>query len=111
MGNMSGNKHVPSPENRNGSRNPVSEPITTGAIVEMGGASFSIDDAIQMHLVDCDQCREATSARPVAIGQKSKHCDTYWHLQMQRANFEGRVNNVVNYTEFGDEAPKSHPLD
>jgi hypothetical protein len=74
--------------------------------------SFSIDDAIAMHLVDCDQCRHAIeNLRPVAIGQKSGHCNTYWHLQIMRANYEGKVNNVVAYTEYGDEAPKGRPLE
>lgn len=68
---------------------------------------ITIDDAIQMHLVDCDQCRETTEqARPVGLGRRSGHCDGYRHLQMMRANHEGKINNIVAHTEFGDEAPK-----
>jgi hypothetical protein len=74
--------------------------------------SFSIDEAIQMHLVDCDQCRRVTiTAKPVAIGQKSGHCDTYWQLQLMRANYEGQRNNFVAHTEYGDEAPKGRDLE
>jgi hypothetical protein len=73
--------------------------------------SFSIDDAIAMHLVDCSQCHNAiVNLRPVSIGQKSGHCDTYWELQRMRAEYEGAVNNVVAYTEYGDEARKGGDL-
>jgi hypothetical protein len=65
-----------------------------------------------MHLIDCDQCRKASASRkPVALGQKSGHCDTYWQLQLMRAKHEGRVNNIVAYTEFGDEARKGGALE
>jgi hypothetical protein len=74
--------------------------------------SFSIDDAIAMHLVDCNKCRRAIEhLRPVSIGQKSGHCDQYWHLQKMRADYEGMVNNVVAVTEYGDEAPRGRPLE
>jgi hypothetical protein len=67
---------------------------------------------IAMHLIDCDQCRKATASRkPVALGQKSGHCDAYWQLQLMRAEHEGRVNNIVAYTEFGDEARKGGALE
>ena len=74
--------------------------------------SFSIDDAIAMHLVDCDQCRRAIETlRPVGMGQKSGHCDAYWQLQLMRASYEGARNNIVAHTEYGDEAPKGGPLE
>jgi hypothetical protein len=74
--------------------------------------SFSIDEAIQFHLVDCSQCRAATErGRPVALGQVSGHCGTYWQLQLARAEYEGRQNNIVAYTEYGDEAPKGGGLE
>lgn len=67
---------------------------------------MTVDDAIHMHLVDCNQCRDATErSGPVRMGQKSGHCGTYWHLQLLRANYEGSVNNIVAHTEHGDEAP------
>lgn len=73
--------------------------------------SYSIDDAIAMHLVDCDQCRKAISQlKPVSLGQKSGHCDAYWEMQLMRARYEGTVNNVVAHTEYGDEAPKGGNL-
>lgn len=74
--------------------------------------SMTVDDAISMHLVDCDQCREATErARPVRLGEPSGHCDGYWHLQLMRANHEGKINNIVAHTELGDEAPKRGRLE
>jgi hypothetical protein len=66
---------------------------------------------IAMHLVDCDQCRKATARGPVALGQKSGHCDTYWQMQLMRAQAEGSVNNIVAHTEYGDEAPKGGKLE
>lgn len=73
---------------------------------------MSIDDAINMHLVDCTQCRAASDrGKPVRLGQKSGHCDQYWHLQLLRANYEGTVNNIVAHTELGDEAPKMGQLE
>lgn len=67
---------------------------------------MSIDEAINMHLVDCVQCRDATEhGRPRGLGQRSGHCGTYWHLQLMRADYEGAVNNIVSHTELGDEAP------
>jgi hypothetical protein len=72
---------------------------------------MTIDDAINMHLVDCTQCRDATErGKPVGLGQPSGHCDTYWHLQLMRADYEGAVNNIVRHTEYGDEAPKRGQL-
>lgn len=66
----------------------------------------SVDDAIAMHLVDCDQCRFAYERQsPRQLGQKTGLCDEYLHLQVMRANFEGKINNVVAHTEYGDEAP------
>jgi hypothetical protein len=74
------------------------EPLVIGGM--------SVDSAIDMHLVDCVQCREATErGKPRGLGQHSGHCGTYWHLQLLRANYEGRVNNIVAHTELGDEAP------
>lgn len=73
---------------------------------------ITIDDAINMHLVDCSRCRDAAERdKPVRLGGKSRHCNEYWHLQMLRANYEGSVNNIVAYTEHGDEAPKMGQLD
>lgn len=72
--------------------------------------SFSIDDTIQMHLVDCRQCRDFTEhGRPVpnvriAGNRSDGHCDTYWQLQLMRANYEGAVNRIVDHTELGDQA-------
>ena len=77
----------------------------------IGSSSVSLDDMIGMHLVDCEQCRKAVLRGPVAIGQKSGHCDTYWQLQLMRAKHEGSVNNIVAYTEHGDEARKGRPLE
>lgn len=79
--------------------------------------SFSIDSAIQMHLVDCQQCRDFTMCgRPVPNirmpgGTKDGHCGTYWQLQLMRARYEGAVNNIVAHTEYGDEAATGKPLD
>lgn len=73
--------------------------------------SFSIDDAIQMHLVDCDQCRRAIEQlKPRGLGQKTGLCDTYLHMQMMRADYEGKVNNIVAHTEEGDEVQRGRPL-
>ena len=76
----------------------------------VGFSEPSLDDMIGMHLVDCDQCRKASIGPPVAIGQKSGHCDTYWHMQLMRARHEGSVNNIVAHTEYGDEAHKGGTL-
>lgn len=77
----------------------------------IGSSNITIDDAIAMHLIDCDQCRKAIqSLTPVPIGGRSGHCDAYWQLQLMRARYEGKVNNIVAYTEHGDEAQKGRPL-
>lgn len=68
-------------------------------------SGITIDDAINMHLVDCAQCRDATERRlPVKLGQKSGHCEVYWQMQLNRADYEGKINNIVAHTEHGDEA-------
>lgn len=77
--------------------------------LEIGG--MTIDDIISMHLTDCNQCADAQKSGPVRLGQKSGHCSEYWHLQWNRAEYEGRVNNVVARTEHGDEAPIRGRLD
>jgi hypothetical protein len=78
----------------------------------LGLGDVSVDDAIAMHLADCAECRYAIEVlRPVAIGQKSALCNTYWQLQLMRAKAEGMVNNIVAHTEYGDEAPKGRPLE
>ena len=79
--------------------------------------SSDIDDAIQMHLVDCEQCRYVTEhGKPVPniprVGAgKDGHCGDYWQLQLMRARYEGAANNIVAYTEYGDEAPKGVNLE
>lgn len=66
---------------------------------------ITIDDAIAMHLVDCDRCRKAyESGRPKRLGESTGLCNEYLHLQMLRADYEGKINNVVAHTEYGDEA-------
>jgi hypothetical protein len=78
----------------------------------LGSSEITLDDVIAMHIIDCSQCREVSEhARPVALGQKSGHCDAYWQLQLMRAEFEGRANNIVAYTEYGDAARKGGPLE
>ena len=70
------------------------------------GSAITIDDAIQMHLIDCDQCRAAVNGRPLGniqppTGSRDKHCGQYWQLQLMRAEYEGKVNNIVSHTEDG----------
>jgi hypothetical protein len=78
----------------------------------LGSSDMSIDDQIAMHLVDCSQCRESVQKlKPRGLGQKSGHCDVYWQLQLMRARYEGEVNNIVAYTEYGDEARKGGSLE
>jgi hypothetical protein len=73
---------------------------------------MTVDDAISAHLLECVTCRDVTEhAKPVRLGQKSGHCSTYWHLQLLRANYEGKINNIVAHTELGDEAPKMGQLE
>jgi hypothetical protein len=96
-------------ESSDGQRRPIG---SEAASLPLQVGSFSIDDAIQMHLVDCDQCREMTErSGPVKMGERSGHCAEYWHLQILRANYEGQVNNIVAHTEYGDEAPKLGSLE
>jgi hypothetical protein len=94
--------------------------LPTGETVEsvpLVVGSFSIDDAIAMHLVDCAQCRSFTEhARPVPNiprigGQRDGHCTDYWQLQLMRANYEGARNNIVAHTEMGGEAQTGRPLE
>lgn len=111
MANPHGGNSAEQPENFKQSLNSPYGPTQTEATVALGSGSFSIDDAIAMHLVDCDQCRTAAShGRPVAIGQRSGLCGTYWQLQLMRAKVEGKVNNIVAHTEYGDEAPTGGTL-
>jgi anthranilate/para-aminobenzoate synthase component I len=73
---------------------------------------ITIDDLIKLHLLNCDQCRESPH-RDIKrrLGERSSHCDTYWQLQLDRANYEGQVNNIVAHTEHGDEAQIVNRLD
>jgi hypothetical protein len=83
----------------------------------LGGVT--IDDLIKLHLLNCDQCIEATRKSGPArlggtgdrLGQKTGLCDTYLQLQLDRANYEGKINNIVAHTEHGDEAPKLGQLE
>ena len=114
MAEKSGGRNAAQPENTNESGNSGSSTIRTagGVPLLVGSSSVSIDDAIAMHLVDCDQCRKAIQTlTPVPIGGKSGHCATYWDMQLMRARYEGEVNNIVAYTEHGDEARKGRPLE
>lgn len=81
-----------------------SQPLIVGGV--------TIDDAIVMHLIDCDTCLAVTErSGPLRLGQKTALCTTYLHLQILRANYEGKVNNIVAHTELGDEAPKMGQLE
>jgi len=80
---------------------PDSEEEMRGLVV--GGKP--IDQLIEEHLTECPQCRvTARHGAPRHLGQRSAHCGTYWQLQLDRASYEGKVNNVVAHTEHGDEA-------
>jgi len=71
-----------------------------------------IEEQISLHLALCNQCQNAIeNDRPRGLGQRSSHCDTYWHLLIMRAYAEGKANNIVAHTELGDEAPKGRPLE
>lgn len=85
------------------SEEPLEQPLTVGG--------QTIDAIIKLHLWECQQCHEAQLARPRGLGQQSGHCGAYWQLQLDRANHEGKINNVVAHTELGDEAPTGVPLD
>jgi hypothetical protein len=107
----SGSNSADSAANSNPSSNGGKFNSANDARTLTGFSDVSIDDMIGMHLVDCSQCRDAIRRGPVAIGQKSGHCDAYWQLQLMRAKYEGSVNNIVAYTEHGDEAQKGRPLE
>jgi hypothetical protein len=106
-----GDSSANQPESRNVSANSGYDITRVEATAALGIGSSSLSDVIQMHLVDCEQCRKAVLSGPVGIGQRSKHCADYWQLQLMQAQYEGRVNNVVAYTEHGDEAPKGGELE
>ena len=107
-----GSNSVDSPENLKGSWNGNRDDFRNNAGTLIGSGEMSIDDIIAMHLVDCDQCRESIQQlRPLGLGQKSGHCGSYWDLQLLRARYEGEVNNIVAFTEYGDEARKGRPLE
>lgn len=100
----------------NGNQSNDSDSSTTKAAADvsrlLGSSDITLNDVIAMHLVDCVQCNNATRRqRPVALGQKSGHCDDYWQLQLMQAKHEGSVNNIVAYTEFGDSARKGGSLE
>lgn len=83
-----------------------------GAGEVQGFSEIPIEDQIVAHIEQCDQCRRAIATdRPRAIGQKSGHCEVYWHLQLMHAKAEGVANNIVAHTEYGDEAPRGRPLE
>jgi hypothetical protein len=110
MAKNAGDFPANSPETRKSSSHSASAITETEASVPMTRplmvGSFSIDDAIGMHLVDCDQCRNAiVHLRPVGLGMKSGLCDAYFQLQLMRADYEGKVNGITAHTEYGDEAP------
>lgn len=106
-----GGTTAPKPENHGESSRKTS-PGMEAASVPLKVGSFDIDDAIAMHLVDCSQCRYAIEhLKPVGLGGRSGHCNAYWQLQLMRAKYEGDVNNVVAYTELGDEAIMGGPLE
>lgn len=112
MASDNGSNSAAGPENWKLSRNRPSNGDTNNDVPTLlGSSSIGLDEVISMHLIDCDQCRKAIASKPVALGQKSGHCDTYWQLQLMRAEHEGRVNNIVAYTEFGDEARKGGSLE
>lgn len=106
-----GGSNAESPENTSKSSQRRFTGEWDNARTLVGSSDMTVDDVIAMHLVDCDQCRKAAESRPVALGQKSAHCDTYWHIQLMRAYYEGAANNIVARTEYGDEAPKSRSLE
>lgn len=77
-----------------------------------GYSEIPIADQIIAHIEQCDQCRRAIATdRPRAIGQKSGHCEVYWHLQLMHARAEGIANNIVAHTEYGDEVRRGRPLE
>src|SRR5579859_2778799 len=101
MDEKSGNKRVPTDTDSGESSDQPQAAISSDTGTPLMVGSFDIDTAIQMHLVDCQQCRDFTmDARPMpnvrlSGGRKDGHCDAYWQLQWMRAEYEGKVNNIV----------------
>jgi hypothetical protein len=111
MADENGSNSAGSPDNSKRSLNGGPNDSRKNAGTLADSSDITLDEMIGMHLVDCSQCRETVLRGPVAIGQRSGHCDVYWGLQLLRANEEGSVNNIVAYTEHGDEAKKGRPLE
>lgn len=114
--NESGGRNAKPPENHsalwNGGYGTGTTEVVAGSRILVGSSDMSLDDAISMHLVDCEQCRDAISnLKPRGIGQRTGLCDEYLQLQLLRAQHEGRINNIVAYTEHGDETQKGRPLE
>ena len=113
MASEYGDRNAAQPENQSASLNGDFGTGMAEADVPrlLGYSEVTFDTLIQMHLLDCDQCRKAALGRPVGLGQKSGYCDAYWHLQLLKADEEGRVNNIVRFTEYGDEARHGRDLE
>lgn len=68
-----------------------------------------LSDVLASHLTGCEQCQGTLKRKPVANlagAGVDQHCEVYWTLILEHAEWEGRVNNVVAHDEYGNEARK-----
>lgn len=64
-----------------------------------------LNDALQNHLIGCEQCLKTLEQNPVPnLGGKSEHCPEWFKIIREWSQNEGKVNNIVARDEFGNEA-------
>lgn len=69
--------------------------------------SPSLHEMLSEHLATCKNCQDAVGQKPMGLGQPSKFCFKYLAIIHEWADNEGRVNNIVNHDEYGNEGTKT----
>jgi hypothetical protein len=68
--------------------------------------NLPLHEQVQNHLQTCSKCQSVLEARKrvQGLGQRIRLCSEYIAILQNYANNEGRVNNIVDHDEYGNQA-------
>jgi len=66
-----------------------------------------LHERLTAHLQDCLECQtivQQNKTQPIGLGMTSKLCSAYQDIILKWAENEGKVNNIVDHDEYGNQA-------
>ena len=63
----------------------------------------SLHERVSKHLQTCSVCQANLQSKPKGLGQTSQLCSDYLAILAEWSDNEGKINNIVNHDEYGNE--------